>query len=208
MNRHLFINCPFSKDYQHLFYALVFTTLYCGFKPRCALETDDGSENRFDKICDLIKQCRLGVHDISKTELDRISKLPRFNMPLELGLFLAAKKFGNAEQKQKKCLIFDREKYRYQQFMSDISGQDIHAHGGNVTQLIKALASWLRREFQDNRIAGGAAVLRNFEAFQIELPSICRGLQLRRDEVSFDDFRKIAELWIANKVKPISSKRS
>ena len=70
---------------------MVFTVLRSGFIPRCALELDDGSDNRFDKICRIIAECRLGIHDISKTELDAKSKLPRFNMPLELGLFLAAK---------------------------------------------------------------------------------------------------------------------
>ena len=48
-------------------------------------------------------------------------------MPLELGIFLGAKRFGRAEQKGKVCLILDTERYRYQQFMSDIAGQDISA---------------------------------------------------------------------------------
>ncbi len=49
--------------------------------------------------------------------------LPRFNMPLELGIFLGAKRFGSQKQKQKNGLILDREKYRYQSFCSDIAGQ-------------------------------------------------------------------------------------
>jgi len=99
MNKDLFINCPFSNDYRPLFEGVVFAAIYCGFFPRCALEADDSSSNRFEKICDLIGQCDFGFHDISKVELDGKSKLPRFNMPLELGLFLAAKKFGNKRQR-------------------------------------------------------------------------------------------------------------
>ena len=53
-------------------------------------------------------------------------------MPLELGLFLGAKRFGRGEQKSKTCLILDVERYRYQKFISDISGQDIAAHCGEV----------------------------------------------------------------------------
>ena len=144
--RDVFINCPFSEDYLEHFRATVFTVVRSGFKPRCALETDDGAQNRFDKICEIIADCRLGMHDISKTEPDRKSKLPRFNMPLELGVFLAAKKFGGPKQSRKRCIIFDSEQYRYQAFISDIAGQDIHSHSGNVTILISKLASWLRAE--------------------------------------------------------------
>lgn len=111
-SRDVFINCPFSRDYEERFRAMVFAVVRSGFKPRCALETDDSSQVRFDKICAIIEQCRFGIHDISKTEPDAGSGLPRFNMPLELGLFLAAKKFGSPRQKKKKCIIFDRAAYR------------------------------------------------------------------------------------------------
>jgi hypothetical protein len=111
-NRQVFINAPFSQDYRQQFRAIAFTIARCGFKPRCALETDDGSENRFDKICAIIRDCRLGIHDLSMTELDATSRLPRFNMPLELGLFLAAKKFGDENQRKKRCMILDRAQHR------------------------------------------------------------------------------------------------
>jgi hypothetical protein len=58
----------------------------CGFTPRCARENDDGGEVRIDKICRIIRDSPYGVHDISKTEPDPDSGLPRFNMPFELGL--------------------------------------------------------------------------------------------------------------------------
>jgi hypothetical protein len=196
MNRELFINCPFSKDYLKNFEAVVFATIYCGFRPRCALETDDGSQNRMQKICDIIAACRLSVHDISNTRPDRTSRLPRFNMPLELGLFLGAKRFGAGQNKKKSCIIFDTEKYRYQAFISDIAGQDIHAHHGKTETLIAEFSQWLRAEFKDHRVPGGAAVVREFNRFQKDFPGILKGLRLKRAEVSFQDFRKIAEKWI------------
>ena len=125
-NRDVFINCTFDGGYQDFFKAIVFIVIRSGFRALCALETDDGSENRFEKICGIIAQCRYGIHDISRTESDRRSKLPRFNMPLELGVFLGAKCFGGKGQKSKRCIILDKEKYRYQRYISDIAGQDIH----------------------------------------------------------------------------------
>lgn len=194
--RDVFINCPFSKDYQPLFQAIVFTTLRSGFVPRCALEVDDGSDNRFDKICRIIGECKLGVHDISKTELDPKSRLPRFNMPLELGLFLAAKKFGGSNQGRKKCLIFDREPYRYQKYMSDISGQDIHAHAGKSAVLIAELAAWLRAETKDPKVPGGRAINNEFLRFEKELPLLLNAIKLAKAELTFLDYRKLAENWI------------
>lgn len=108
-NDNVFINCPFDSAYKPLFDAMVFAVYDCGFVARCALEEDDASEARIDKIYSIIADCRYGIHDISRTELDTDSNLPRFNMPLELGVFLGAKKFGIEEQKRKKSLVLDRE---------------------------------------------------------------------------------------------------
>ncbi len=195
-NRKVFINCPFSRDYQEHFRAIVFTVIRSGFTPRCALETDDGSENRFDKICNIMRECRYGVHDISKTEPDVGSGLPRFNMPLELGLFLAAKKFGDNAQRRKKCIILDRASYRYQQFISDIAGQDIHSHGGQIHKLIAEVSSWLRDEVPDPKVPGGKAIAREFHLFASDIPRICASKRIDADELTFQDYRAMAAQWI------------
>src|SRR5208283_2479856 len=119
--RDVFINCPFSADYQEFFEAMAFAVVRSGFTPRCARENDDGGEVRIDKIYRIIAESRYGIHDISKTEPDPGSGLPRFNMSLELGLFLGARKFGSKKHAQKKGLILDRDLRRYQNFISDIA---------------------------------------------------------------------------------------
>ena len=84
------------------------------------------------------------------------TNLPRFNMPLELGLFLGAKRFGRAEQRLKTCLILDIERYRYQKFISDIAGQDIAAHNGEVGKAIGCVRDWLSNAMSKAiRIPGG-----------------------------------------------------
>jgi|ERR1051326_5652002 hypothetical protein len=61
-NRHVFVNCPFDGEYQPFFHAIVFVVIRSGFDPRCALETDDSSENSQDihshqgKIAALIEE--------------------------------------------------------------------------------------------------------------------------------------------------------
>ena len=85
----VFINVPFDRQYAKLFRALVFAVHDCGFIARCALEGDDGSETRLTKLYEIIRDCPLGIHDLSRTSLDRKNRLPRFNMPLELDSFSA-----------------------------------------------------------------------------------------------------------------------
>lgn len=97
-DRGVFINCPFDRAYAPLFDAMVFAVAACGFTPRSALEIDDASRARFDKIAGVVEACRLGIHDISRTDPDGVTGLPRFNMPLELGLFLGAHRYGAGRQ--------------------------------------------------------------------------------------------------------------
>lgn len=97
----VFVNCPSDDAYKPIFNSIVYTVTRFGYWVRCALEADDASDNRFSKICGIIAECRFGIHDISRTEADGNPPLPRFNMPLELGLFLGAKRYGAASKKTK-----------------------------------------------------------------------------------------------------------
>jgi hypothetical protein len=105
----VFINCPFDDDFAPGFRALVFAVIACGFRARCAREMDDAAETRIEKLYRIIEESRFSVHDLSRTELDPVNNLPRFNMPLELGIFLGAKRFGDAEQKKKRSLVLDTQ---------------------------------------------------------------------------------------------------
>ncbi|SDR12177.1 hypothetical protein SAMN05444161_1714 [Rhizobiales bacterium GAS191] len=197
-NRDVFVNCPFDDEYKVLFNAAVFTIIRSGFVARCALETDNAADNRFDKICRIIKACRYGVHDISRTEVDGDPPLPRFNMPLELGVFLGAKKYGGPKHRLKSCIIFDRERYRFQRYISDIAGQDIHAHGGVVRTLITELATWLRAQSRDPNVPGGVAIADEFEAFTAALPEICGARRLGPGEMTFGDYNAIVVQYLTS----------
>lgn len=198
-NDNVFINCPFDSAYQELFDAMVFTVHDCGFIPRCALEEDDASEVRIDKIYNIIADCRYGIHDISRTELDGTSGLPRFNMPLELGIFLGAKKFGAEEQKRKKCLVLDREQYRYQQFISDIAGQDIQAHNDTPETVVKVVRNWLRNASRRETIPGGSIIWRRYRDFRRDLPQTAREYQLTVEDLIFNDYILLVAQWLETK---------
>jgi hypothetical protein len=209
VNRNVFVNCPFDEPYAPLFRAAVFAIFACGFRPRCALEVIDSGRPRIEKIVRIVKDCRLGIHDISRTEPDPIAQLPRFNMPLELGLFLGAQYLGSGKQRKKQCLILDRERYRFQKYCSDIAGQDIEAHADDQTSLIRIVRNWLHNVMNDETrsselgpgltvIPGDLAMLERYASFCHELPSMCASIGLSSASIEFTDLEGFVATWTSN----------
>ena len=195
--RGVFINCPFDSQYQKLFKAIVFAVQDCGFVPRCALEAEDGGEERIRKIKRIIRECRYGIHDISRVQLDSRSGLPRFNMPLELGLFLGAQEYGSGRQKQKRSLVLDAEPYRYQVLCSDLAGQDIRAHGHAPARAVAAVRSMLATALGGTaRLPGPARILERYAQFQGEFRELCKQLHVRPNELQFAELRALITMWI------------
>jgi hypothetical protein len=192
----VFINCPFDEAYRPLFRAIQFTVLDCGFQPRSALEEADSSVVRIDKIYTIIQQCRYGIHDISRTESDSVHLLPRFNMPFELGVFLAAKRFGDKQQKRKACLVLDVEQYRYQKFLSDIAGQDIRAHKNSTREVIRVVRDWLSFASKRKTPPSASVLGLRYELFESELPSVCEGLQLDHHNLNYVEYLRMAIGWL------------
>lgn len=193
----VFINCPFDNDYIEMRNALIFAVFDCGFIPRCALEDDDSGEVRFDKIQKIISECRFGIHDISRTELDGVTDLPRFNMPLELGVFIGAKRYGDKTQKVKKSIILDCEPYRYRAFISDISGQDIQSHNNDPEQAITRIRNWLNTSSGRRTIPGGRAIVQRWRQFENDLPDMCARIPIEIDELMYNDYAMFISEWLS-----------
>jgi hypothetical protein len=200
-SRQVFLNCPFDDEYRPIYEAIIFTVIHCGFVLRCARERDDSGEPRISKIVEIIRDSQFGIHDICRVELDKANGLPRFNMPLELGLFLGAKAFSDqSKQKKKRCLILDGEKYRYQKFVSDIAGQDIRSHGGKARTAMKLTRDWLAT-VSKRRLPGPLETERLYTEFCHELPAILDQLALRHDEVQFVEYVKVTMEWLTDRQK-------
>ncbi len=200
-SRNVFINCPFDPGYRPLFEAIVFVTYYCGFRPRCALEVDDSSQVRIEKITGIIRDSRLAVHDISRTQLDRTIRLPRFNMPLELGMFLGAKLFGSGAQRRKAAIVLDEDRYRYQKFISDIAGQDIRAHGRSVDEAIHQVRNFLSTHNDaDVLLPGGSRVAKQYRRFRRDLPALCRKLHHYSLELTFHGLALLIRAWLTEEL--------
>jgi len=124
-------------------------------------------------------------------------RLRRFNMPFELGVFLGARHYGSIAQRRKSCLILDRERYRYQIFWSDISGQDIRAHGNEVSQALSSVRNWLQANLPSHaKIPGPSTLAARYVEFRRQLPFMCKRESLRPAELTFLDYRKLVEAWV------------
>lgn len=192
----VFINCPFDPQYQPLFEAIVFCVVACGFVPRCTLELTDTDDVRIDKIYRLMGQCDFGIHDISRTEvLDQPSQLPRFNMPLELGIFLGAKRFGGRSA-QKRSLIMDRAAERYRLFISDLRGHDIKAHERRPAVAIRHVRDWLQSAPGKAAIPGGQKIWEDYRVFRKELPILSEESRLNPAQLTFIDYVHLVTQWL------------
>lgn len=196
-DKNVFINCPFDKNFTPLFRAMIFAIHDVGFRPRCALESSNAGQVRLTKILDIIAECKYSIHDLSRTELDDTHGLPRFNMPLELGLDLGCKRYGQEHQQEKVLLIFDKHQYRYQKFISDIAGQDIAGHLGKEASVITTIREWFVNE-RRVIIPSGEEITNRYRTFKRALPSICAELKWNPSDLGFIDFSYAAATWIKN----------
>jgi len=196
----VFVNCPFDAEYVALFRAMVFTIEFCGFKTRCALEADDSGETRAEKLMRIIAGSQYGIHDISRTESNDLG-LPRFNMPYEFGLFVGFKAGGIAKQAKKVVLVLDREKYRYQQFLSDIAGQDIRHHDNKPRLLITAVRAWLQNQLGSTRLLpGGEHIIERYQEFQNDVPRLLSKLSKTVTDLdNFFDFHILVYGWVKSR---------
>ncbi len=193
----VFINCPFDELYRPMFRAIVFTVEYCRFTARCALEVDDSGQTRAEKIIRLIETSRLGIHDISRTETNT-EGLPWFNMPYEFGIFTGFKYSQDVKQRKKVILVLDRERYRYQKFLSDIAGQDIRSHNNDPSTVIREVRGWLQSQAGNRNLLGTHYIATQFNRFTDSIPDLLS--EVKKTEADLENYRDLHNLittWIA-----------
>jgi hypothetical protein len=166
-DENVFINCPYDDAFYPLLRPMLFTVIYAGLTPRLALEQLNSGEPRFQKIIRLIEESKYAIHDISRIKAKKRGELFRFNMPFELGLDVGCRAFSSDHRSEKRCLILEAKRYRYQAALSDLSNSDIEAHKNKPTQVVIAVRNWLRTEVGVN-IAGPTQVWTDFYQFMTD----------------------------------------
>lgn len=201
----VFINCPFDDGFKPILRAMVFTIVSSSYHPRCALDATDGAEIRVGKIAAMIGECDWGIHDLSRIEVDDAG--PRFNMPMELGLHLGARLFGEGRQRRKRALILEAERHRYDATLSDISGQDIEVHGNDPDEAVRCVRNWLSDHRPRNAVPlpGVAAMQADYRLFQTEVGALLAARRLDPlDQLTHSDFLFAVRDWIASRAEEIA----
>jgi hypothetical protein len=201
-SKSVFINCPFDDGFKPILRAMVFTIISSGYHPRCALDATDGAEVRVSKIAKMIGECDWGIHDLSRIELDPGAGVPRFNMPMELGLHLGARLFGRGRHRRKRALILEAEPHRYDAALSDISGQDIEVHATDPVRAIRCVRNWLseHRSRAEPPLPGTSAIANDYRIFQAEVDALLAARRLDPlDELTHSDFLFAVRDWIATR---------
>ncbi len=127
----VFINAPFDNAYEPLFVTLVGVLAFLQYNPHCVLEVRETGEGRLKRIYELMRSCRISIHDMS-----RISTPVRFNMPFELGLACSLKL---AHPRHYDILVLDAKPYRMDRLLSDYKGRDLLIHHGSCDGMISCL---------------------------------------------------------------------
>ncbi|MEA5138387.1 hypothetical protein [Arcicella rigui] len=193
--RNVFINCPFDEKYEEIFNAILFVVHKCGFILRCAKEYEDSSSIRIQNIVQLIRESKYSIHDLSRVALSETENLPRFNMPLELGICIGAIEFGTKRQRLNQYLIIESQKFRFKQFISDLSGQDIKEHKDSVEEAIKIIRNWLSTKTPD-KLPSASKIIYEYKLFQESLPSLCEENNWLPNELTFGEYSSLVTSWL------------
>lgn len=150
----VFINVPFDRSYEPLFVTLVGVLVFLGHEPHCVLEVREKGDGRLARIFELLRACRVSIHDLSRTGMPA-----RFNMPFELGL-ASALKIG--EPGAYEVLVLESQLYRLDKTLSDYKGRDPLIHNGTCDGMLACLLDGFVPGVPDaaNEFRAAARVLR------------------------------------------------
>ena len=163
----VFLNIPYDSAFENLYLAYIAGLSAFGLIPRATLEIPT-SQRRLDRILKLIQQCTYSIHDLSRVQLDaRAPRVPRFNMPFELGLAVA-QDAGNRRQTWYVC---ETVPYRINKSLSDLNGTDVRTHGGTVRGVFGTLCEIFVRK---TRQPSAQEMYRIYLVLRRNLPRIMR----------------------------------
>jgi hypothetical protein len=165
-NKSVFLNVPFDRSYSRLSEAAIFAIYDCGFIARCATEDEDSSTPRVQKIYKLIEESKYGIHDISRVTLDRQNRLPRFNMPLELGIWSGAKYYG--PQRDDPFLVIRR-----------------------IRNWLRNSP-----DYKNVAFPGPEKMAMRYQQFRAQLPAHCKRNGLDRTTLEFNDYSLLVVGWL------------
>ena len=94
--------------------------------------------------------------------------------------------------------------YRYQQFISDIAGQDIQAHNNASEEIVKVVRNWLRTASKRRTIPDGGIIWERYQDFMRDLPQMAQIWQLDANNLIFNDYTWMVVKWLRTQENRLS----
>jgi len=160
----VFLNIPYDAAFEDLYLAYIVGLTQLGLRINATLAVSN--QGRLDTIIDLIEESDFSIHDLSRIELSH--GIPRFNMPVELGLALYRSRITRGRHK---VFIFESRRYRAQRSTSDVNGIDPQIHGGTARGLMSGLRNIFR---QSGDVTTVPEMLASYRAVRHKLPELRR----------------------------------
>lgn len=160
----VFLNIPYDDQFEELYLAYIVGLTQLDLQINATLAVPN--QGRLDRIVRLIEESDVSIHDLSRIELS--SGIPRFNIPLELGLALYRSYTTNGRHR---VFVFEKSAYRMLRSTSDINGIDAQIHKGRP----KGGMVGLRNIFhQPRRTTTVPEMLASYRAVKRRLPGLRR----------------------------------
>ena len=152
----VFLNVPYSPSYERTLLARTAALVAVGRVPRLTFQLPDGGQGRLQRIFELLRSCRVSIHDLSAVGLP-----VRFNMPFELGLACALKE----QTARHDFMVLDRRAHRLDRHLSDLKGVDAKIHHGTVRGAICAILESLDKPAGNPTAAAVVKLYRRMRRF-------------------------------------------
>lgn len=197
LQRRVFLNIPYDKEFEDLYLAYVVGLTQLGFDVQATLGVPN--QNRLETIIELLEGCEVSIHDLSRIELSK--NVPRFNMPLELGLALYR---SHLDKKAHRVFVFEKTAFRAQKSTSDINGLDPKIHRNTV----KGVMAGLRNCFQPKNATTVPEMLSSYRAVKDIVPILKKnaGSKSLFEASAFNDIKVAASVHFRSLRKNANAK--
>ncbi|MGA2889358.1 MAG: hypothetical protein ABSE51_15020 [Terracidiphilus sp.] len=122
------------------------------------------NQGRLETIIGLIGESNFSIHDLSRIQPSK--GIPRFNMPVELGLALY---HSHVTKGMHRVYVFESKPYRAQRSTSDINGIDPQIHNGTAKGVMAGLRNIFR---QPGDVTTVPEMLISYRAVREKLPEL------------------------------------
>ena len=99
-------------------------------------------------------------------------------------------------KKGKQCIVLEKAKYRYQKYISDISGTDVTAHQNSIKSTVLAVRNWLVTASRRKSVPSGEDIYRRYKRFHRDICNLCERRGIGYDAMPFIEMTTNMSDWL------------